>query len=486
MKNMISIVPKPVKMQETGGTVPSSAETVCAMDESLPEEAYRISIRNDRITITAGSEKGLNYGKATMKQVRLQCPESIPCMEIEDAPAYPYRSFHMDCARHFFTVEEVKKMIDTASLFKLNSFHWHISDDQGFRIESEAFPRLQEISAKRKGDHFGKFSSDPEEHYYYKRTEVKDLVSYAAERGVDIVPEIDMPGHVTAILAAYPELSCTGAAVEVGTRQGIFPDIFCPGKEETFDFIERLWDDLLPLFPGKYIHIGGDESPKDRWQTCPACKKRMEEEGLKIFQELQGYMENRIAKHLEAKGKQVICWNEAAYGKNLENNVNIQMWTEDREESIKAHIARGGHIILSTMMNSYCDYPYGFISLKSLYGQLEAGDRFGQEYMDAAIGTECLCWAEFINTPEHLEEMAWPRFAASAECGWSGKNGHDYKDFKRRLTDVFPLFEAQNINAAPPADWEPGKLKTLGQIKDFFGNFTKEEIDAMKAASKRV
>ena len=449
-----------------------------------------------------GSARGIGYARTTFDQICRQYPEERPCLEITDAPAHHLRSFHIDCARHFFSIEELKKMACTASFFKLNMFHWHISDDQGWRIESRAFPRLHEIGAWRNGDHFGNYDSDEREGGYYTREEVRDLVAFCENLGIQVVPEIDMPGHVTAILAAYPNLSCQKNQVQVGMKSGIYRDIFCAGQEETSKFIETLLDDLLELFPGDYVHIGGDETPKVRWKTCPACQKKMEEEGLTSLQQLQGYMENRIISCLKKRGKTAIVWNEAAAGGNLDQDAIVQLWTEDKEGMTQAHVAKGGKVLLSTMMNCYCDYPYGFINTNRVYSL----DTKPKELMDAAaqclrqetktseraentnaiIGTECLIWTEYVRTPKRLEELSWIRFCASAEVGWCGENRPGYEDFASRLKGLFPVFEEYGIHAEEPEGWVPSQEETMRQLMAFKQNLRQSDLDEMKEAQNEI
>ena len=407
-------------------------------------------------------------------------------MKITDRPVYPFRSFHIDCARHYFSVDELKKMIRMSAEFKLNYFHWHISDDQGWRIESLRYPKLHEVSSVRGGDHFGNYHSDQTEGGYYSRAEVKEIIEYCGRFGIEIVPEIDMPGHVTAILAAYPELSCLGEPVEVGMRAGIFKELFCAGKEETFTFIFELLEELLELFPGQYFHIGGDEAPKERWRACPHCQKRMREEGLKNEQELQGYFCNRIASYMLSKGRIPIVWNEAVYGGNLDKETVVQLWTEDKDAQIKAHLDRGGRAVLSMVDQCYCDYPYSMHSLKDVYEIETSPAELGERGEDSVLGTECLIWTEFIRDNERLEEMCWPRFAASAEVGWCGSNRPGYVDFCRRLEVLFPLFEKYGIHATGKDGWIPDEETAAEQTEAFQRNFSKEDLEEARRMQEEI
>lgn len=490
-----AIIPEPKKWTLTGGelklakvTAGKNAAEAVRMTETINEclgrEAYHMHITTEGIAIEGGSRIGLLYAKSTLEQLKLQYVDTVPCMEIEDEPASEYRSFHLDSSRHFIPIEELKKMITMCAHFKLNTFHWHFADDQGWRIESKAYPLLHEIGAKRAGDHFGRCRSDVEEHDYYTREQVKELVAFCENLGVQVVPEIDIPGHVTAILAAYPKLSCKETKVEVATGGGIYTDILCPGKEETFQFLENLLDDLLELFPGKYFHIGGDETPKQNWKSCPHCQKRMEEEHLENAHQLQGYFQNRIAAYLKTKGRTAIVWNEAALGGNLDTDIVIQLWNDGRElgknriDGIgKAHLEKGGKVIIANMMNSYCDYPYAFISLKNVYELPWAPsgmtvDKLTEENKKQILGNECLLWTENIRKWERLETRAWPRFAAAAEMGWCREAHSSYEDFEERMKRIFPIFEKYGIVATKASGWVPNSIRKMFQFIEMASNFS--------------
>ena len=480
------MLPRPEKIIFTDGFASQNAPVEERLCPELSREEYRIDITADRIVLTGSGDAGLFYARTTLEQLRMIYKEMLPCMKITDRPAYPFRSFHIDCARHYFSVDELKKMIRMSAEFKLNYFHWHISDDQGWRIESLRYPKLHEVSSVRGGDHFGNYHSDQTEGGYYSRAEVKEIIEYCGRFGIEIVPEIDMPGHVTAILAAYPELSCLGEPVEVGMRAGIFKELFCAGKEETFTFIFELLEELLELFPGQYFHIGGDEAPKERWRACPHCQKRMREEGLKNEQELQGYFCNRIASYMLSKGRIPIVWNEAVYGGNLDKETVVQLWTEDKDAQIKAHLDRGGRAVLSMVDQCYCDYPYSMHLLKDVYEIETSPAELGERGEDSVLGTECLIWTEFIRDNERLEEMCWPRFAASAEVGWCGSNRPGYVDFCRRLEVLFPLFEKYGIHATGKDGWIPDEETAAKQTEAFQRNFSKEDLEEARRMQEEI
>ncbi len=480
------MIPEPKEFRLTGGKMAQNAVMEEQECSGMGREEYRISITPEKIRLEGGKGTGHVYARTTLEQLRLIYGEELPCMEIRDWPAHSYRSFHIDCSRHYFTVDELKKMIRMSAWFKQNYFHWHISDDQGWRIECRRYPLLHKISAVRPGDHFGNYDSDEGEDRYYSRDEVREIVEYCGKFGIEVVPEIDMPGHVTAILAAYPELSCTGEPVEVGMKAGIFKELFCAGREETFTFIRNLLDDMMELFPGRYFHIGGDEAPKERWKACPLCQKRMEEEGLGNAQELQGYMCNRIASYLQSKGKIPIVWNEAVYGGNIDKDVVVQLWTEDKDHQIRAHLDKGGKAILSMVEHCYCDYPYGMHSLKDMYELNMNPAEFGARGGDSVLGAECLVWTEFIRSDARLEELCWPRFAATAEAGWCGGRRPEYEDFRRRLTALFPVFEKYGIQAAGMEEWDPDEETAAKQTAGFQMNFSSEEREEVRKAQEDI
>lgn len=495
-RNHPAIVPWPQHLTMTSGTFSGKSAPKETISSDLAPEAYTLHITPEGICAEAGSKIGLQYAGYTLRQLLLQYQDDIPCMEISDAPAREYRSFHMDSARHFIPVDELKKMIAICAFFKLNKFHWHFSDDQGWRIESDAFPLLHQVGGRRKGDHFGNYASDQEEYFYYTKEQVKDIVSYCASLGIEVVPEIDIPGHVTAILAAYPQYSCSEHPVEVATSAGIFREIFCPGKEETFTFIERLLDELCDLFPGVYFHIGGDEAPKNNWKSCPFCQKRMKEEGLSNVQQLQGYFNNRVARYLKGKGKTVIVWNEATLGGNLDTDIIMQAWNDGKAPGsnqvttlAKEHLLKGGRVIMSPFSNSYCDYPYAFHSLKKVYelSFVPYGmDELTEEQNKRVLGSESLLWSEFIRDASTRERLAWPRFASGAEIGWYGKCPGDYKDFARRLKTIFSIFSRFHINAEAPEGWVPGPVETVKQLAEFKKRFSKEAIAEVRKNQKEI
>ena len=291
------------------------------------DEGYRIRVDKGRATVFANTQSGRFYAQQTLLQLR-NASRTLPDFEVSDAPRFPYRGFMIDCARHFFSVEELKKMIDAAALYKLNRFHWHLTDDQGWRIPVDGYPLLTQVGSRRARSHFDRERDFREYGGFYTRDEIGEIVAYCAERMIEVIPEVDIPGHTSAAIASYPFLSCTEKPIPVRVCGGIFRDILCAGKESTYDFVFRVLDEVTELFPSKKIHIGGDEAPRDRWNHCPHCRALMEREHLTDAEGLQGYFTNRVIDYLSAKGVEAVVWNDLLRSGNLKNRATVQMWMD--------------------------------------------------------------------------------------------------------------------------------------------------------------
>lgn len=442
-------------MQRTGCRAGGTGTVLrLAREMSFGEEGYMVSVTADEISVTAGNEKGVIWGLTTL--ACLLEGGMIPCCEITDGPAYRYRGLLLDCSRQFFPAEEVKKIVGEISLAKMNVLHWHLSDDQGWRIESARFPELNRTG----GD-------------YYTREEIREVVAYARDRGVEVIPEIDMPGHVSAILAAFPQYSCSGKEVSVKTTGGIFPVIMCAGKEETYRFLTELIDDVSELFPSRYFHIGGDEAPRSEWECCPDCLRKMEEEGLRSFDDLQGYFNLRIAAHLKEKGKTVICWNDLLKSSGDFRDLTIQYWNLQHIGGMKPFVEAGGHWIYSDMFEYYLDYPYSMTDQRRIY---ETVPHLGGRNCDGDDGLEglegCL-WTENIADGAKLENRLFPRLYAIAERGWYGFRETDYAGFRERLRKAIAEPLHGGIAYTPENWWEPeGKARrneAVGYLKMISG-----------------
>jgi len=415
----------------------------------LKSEAYFLDVSKQNITIKAVDEKGLFYGLQSLVQlIRKNGKEiMVPAYHIQDEPRFAYRGMHLDVARHLFSVQSIKKWLDVLAFYKINTFHWHLTDDQGWRIEIKKYPLLQSLSAYRDETLIGHKRANPHrfdgKRYggYYTQEEVKDIVAYAGARNITTIPEIEMPGHAQAVLAAYSNLGCTGGPYQTATYWGVFEDVFCAGNEDTYRFLEGVMDEVVPLFPSAYIHIGGDECPKTRWQNCPKCQKRIKAEQLKDEHELQSYFIARMERYLNAKGKKIIGWDEILEG-GLAPDATVMSW-RGLEGGIAA--AKQQHeVIMTPEKFLYLDYYQslnkteqiaagGYLPLKKVYeyepmpAELNAAE---QQYIK---GVQANVWSEYLSDASKAEYMIFPRIIALAETAWSAKARKNYADFLARL-----------------------------------------------------
>ena len=439
-------------------------------NESESDEAYTLRIDGKGIYIEASDVKGAFYATQTLRQLLpvgienktfLKSEIRLPFLIIKDQPQFAYRGMHLDVARHMFSVEFIKKYIDALAMLKMNTFHWHLTDDQGWRIEIKKYPRLQEVSAYRNATLVGHYSDQPHQfdgkRYggYYTQEEVKDIVQYAKERFVTVIPEIEMPGHAQAAVAAYPELGCKDEPVEVATKWGVFEEIYCPNPK-TFAFLEDVLDEVLDLFPSKYIHIGGDEAPKTHWKNCTHCQALIEKEDLKDEHHLQSYFITKMEKYLNSKGRQIIGWDEILEG-GLAPNATVMSW---RGTSGAIEAAKSGHDVIMTP-TSHCYFDYyqsenddeplaigGFLPLEKVYGFNPIPEELTENESQYVLGAQGNIWTEYIPTENHLEYMAFPRMLALSEVVWSKPENKNYKDFVSRLENFHQRLDALDINYA--------------------------------------
>jgi hexosaminidase len=381
---------------------------------------------------------------------------------VEDTPRFDYRGMHLDVGRHFFPVDFIKKYIDLLAAHKFNTFHWHLTEDQGWRIEIKKYPQLQNLAACRKETLIGHYSDQPQRFDgkpycgYYTQEEVKEVVEYARQRFVTVLPEIELPGHALAALAAYPELGCTGGPYEVGTKWGVYDDVFCAGNEKTFDFLDGVLEEVCALFPGPYVHIGGDECPKTRWEACPKCRKRMATENLKDAHELQSYVIRRAETMLAKRGKKLIGWDEILEG-GLAPAATVMSW-RGTEGGIAA--AKAGHdAIMTPGSHVYFDYYQsdpatepvaigGYLTLEKVYSYEPVPEELTPGEARHILGVQGNVWTEYIPTPGQVEYMAYPRACALAEVAWSAKEQKNWPDFARRLRTHFDRLDAMKVNYA--------------------------------------
>ena len=453
------------------GNKPVSGSVVMVTDTAIHNsEGYKMIITSGKVVIKASSGAGFFYAVQTIRQ--LLPPEvekdsvikslilSVPACEITDEPRFSYRGMHLDVGRHLFPVEYIKRYIDMMALHKMNTFHWHLTEDQGWRIEIKKYPKLTERGGFRKETVLGKASKKPVRYDnkpyggFYTQDEVKEVVAYARSRFITIIPEIEMPGHSQAALAAYPQLSCTGGPFEVGRTWGVYKDVYCAGKEETFAFLEDVLSEICDLFPGKYIHIGGDECPKERWEKCPLCQKRIKVEGLKDTKELQSYFIKRIEKFLISKNRRLIGWDEILEG-GLAPEATVMSW---RGVTGGIEAAKQNHdVIMSPNQYAYFDYYQcepegqplaigGYLPLENVYSFDPQFQELNSEQQKHILGVQGNLWTEYIPTPEQMEYMAYPRMFAMSETGWTQGSKKDFDEFIARIAVQRQRYDRIGIN----------------------------------------
>ena len=446
-------------------------------DATLGKEGYTLSINTKGVTIQANEGAGLFYGVQSLFQLITISSDKaeLPAVEIADQPRFQWRGLHLDVGRHFFPVSFIKKYIDIMAHYKLNTFHWHLTEDQGWRIEIKKYPKLQEVAAYRKETVIGHANSRNRNapHQYdgirhggfYTQDEVKEVVAYAAQRYVTVVPEIEMPGHALAALTAYPYLGCTGGPYEVATTWGIFDDVFCAGKETTFQFLQDVLAEVIPLFPGKYIHIGGDECPKTKWEKCPFCQERMKTENLKDAHALQSYFIQRMEKYINAKGKQIIGWDEILEG-GLAPNATVMSWRG--EEGGIAAAQQHHDVVMTPSKWLYLDYYQdtlkteplaigGFVPVSKIYSYEPLSAQLSSDQQKYILGTQANVWTEYMPTTEQVEYMVYPRAIALAEIAWSPKEKRNYDDFLKRLMSNQKLLDDWHVHYAKHVFENPKK-----------------------------
>ncbi|MEO1436860.1 MAG: beta-N-acetylhexosaminidase, partial [Bacteroidota bacterium] len=412
----------------------------------LGAEGYSLSVRSDVLQLRAANEVGLFRGIQTIRQLlpahfNAVNPDqtfthwAIQEVEITDTPRFPWRGLLLDCCRHFMEKDFVKRYIDLLAFYKMNILHWHLTEDQGWRIEIDQYPKLTSVGAWRTesdGSRYGGF---------YTKEDIREIVAYAESRHITIVPEIEMPGHSVAALAAYPHLSCTGAPIEVETEWGVFKDIYCAGNDSTFQFLENVLLEVIDLFPSSYIHIGGDEAPKTRWNACPKCQKRMEEEGLADSNELQAYFIQRIETFLNQHDKRIIGWDEILEG-GLSPDAAVQSW-RGFEGAIEA-VKHGNLAVVSPTSHAYFDYPVNSIDLQKVYQFDPIPEGLDDESARLILGGECNMWSE--RAPQELvDSKVFPRLLAMTEVLWTPKPLQAYQDFYFRVQGQYAYLDALEV-----------------------------------------
>lgn len=471
-------------------------------DKSLPEEGYKLNVTEKEIKVTASTAVGAYYAIQTIRQLGgfdllRNCDSvEIPAVEINDKPRFGWRGFHLDCSRHFWSVDEIKRLLDIMSMLKLNIFHWHLTDDQGWRLEIKKYPLLTEIGSKRKNTQLSgwgaakiEMTDEPYEGFYTQE-EAKDIVAYAAERGITVVPEIDMPAHFAAAEAAYNYLACREIPCEVMWYVGgIVPKKMlkykdnswnrsaCLGKETTYQFAYDVIDEVCEIFPAPYFHIGGDEAPRDEWKTCPHCQKMIKDKGLKGVDELQGYFNNCVNEYVKKKGKRLIGWNEILNAGNLDKSVIGQYWVSQRDKHSEKYINEGGQMIMSRHKSFYFDMNYSQRPLNDTYNFEPVHQGIKPESEKNVLGVEGEMWTEFIGTTEKLHMNFFPRAHALAEVGWTPKKERSFKDFMNRWHIFRPTMDALGFNYAEDEIAMMKKWKRAHYTKNFHTGNNQLEVE---------
>lgn len=508
--NIPAILPKPVEMSLSPGQFVVTADTLITADapnlanatwlseflgseiKALPEtaqnlirlqsggeeqldgkqaEGYLLDVTPQGICITAPNPAGVFHGMQTLRQllpVEIEKRESIrntaweiPCLHIRDWPRFAWRGFMLDEGRYFHGKETVKAYLDLMALQKLNVFHWHLTEDQGWRIQIRHYPRLTEVGAWRAGSAQG-FVGKPDgipHAGFYVQEDILEIVAYASTRHIQVVPEIDMPGHCLAALAAYPEYGCTGGPYKVSQKWGIFPELYCPGREETFTFLQNILEEIIEMFPSATIHIGGDETPPKRWKACPTCQERIRMEGLGDEAGLKGYFINRMSAWLNEHQRTPIGWSEILQP-GLDKKTMVQYWVGKPVKFLEA-LRDGRSMIMSTYMQTYLDHSYALTPLSKAYAY--EPDAWVTDPMLArqVSGLEALLWSEFVPNRKRLDYQVFPRLCAFAETGWTQREEKDFFDFKKRLEIFEKRLESLGVAYARGWQVEPAWYRRL-------------------------
>lgn len=523
----MNIIPKPLSVKELSGTIPFGSTTVVSgnlpaaiakakellstitsnkaskliflLDDKITSEGYKIACAGDTITVTASTEKGAYYALMTLSQLS-EDKNTIPAVQIEDAPKYAYRGFMLDVARHFFTVDKVKELIDNMSKLKFNYFHWHLSEDQGWRVEIKKYPKLTEQGSIRKStpitlkgyNHkdpsLSKIERDDTEYgrgMFYTQVQLKEVVAYAKERHVEVYPEIDMPGHLVAAISCYPNLSCSGNQMDVSTNWGVMDDIGCCGKEDIYTFTKNIIDELVEIFDCKYFHIGGDEVPKTKWKKCPSCQAKIKELGLKDENALQGHFNKVISEYLKTKGKTMIGWNEVLEADNLGTDIVVQWWTTTNLGHAHEHafMGKGGKVILSMCPLCYMDHAFAMRPLSKTYTMTAKTMRVKDK--SSILGVEAPQWTEYIRDVEKLDFNTYARLATMSEVAWTSDELMNYHDFENRLENLRGYFAKRRIRLAPKFYYQGKSCFAIGRVATGNAKWRENSYFELELAKKK-
>lgn len=446
--------------------------TTSNANPALGPEGYELLVNADSILIR-GQPAGLFYGLQSLLQLLPQISSDsrptnavlrIPCVHIEDQPRFKWRGLMLDVSRHFFSKDEVKQLLDAMAVYKLNTFHWHLTDDQGWRIEIKKYPRLTEVGAWRKSIGFGldpksAIAYGPDGRYggYYTQDDIREVVAYAKSLHITIVPEIDMPGHSSAALAAYPQLSCTGDPFKTDLPAGIFDGVYCAGNEESFSFLQDVFSEVFELFPDNYVHIGGDEVLTNNWHNCAKCQAVMKKEGFKNDIELEGYFIRRMEKFIASRQRIPIGWSEIAHG-GLTDDAVLMDWIGGAVEA-----ATSDHdVIMCPFTDCYFDHYQshdrshepramgGYLPLEQVYAFEPIPTNLPAQYQPHILGAQANIWTEYMPSLKQVEYMTFPRLCALSEVVWSATAARNWDDFQKRMPVQYRLLDKLGINYRHP------------------------------------
>ncbi len=429
--------------------------------EMQKSESYILAVKENEVEIIGSDEAGVFYGVQSLRQLLFQGNLELPEVYINDSPRFSYRGFMLDCGRYFFTKEAVFLFLEMMALHKLNTFHWHLSEDQGFRAQIMSKLLLTEIGSYRSHTNFNKRKHEG----YYTVEDMKEVVEYAHNLCIKVIPEIDTPGHTVAMIAAYPELSCFDRDLTVATHWGVKHDVLCVGKESTFTFMQEVIDELLETFTDGVFHLGGDEVPTTRWKLCPHCQKRMRDEGLKDESELHTYYLGRMARYLKSKGVEPIMWNDTVKDYMVNKDVAWQFWDGNmNEKDIASQINSGRAFIMSNLKAYYLDLPYAQVSLRKTYDFEPVYEGVKEENKHLVKGVEACLWAEFVPTMQKAGYCTYPRLGAFCETAWSPKEKKNYENFLSKLPSYYSLLKGYGIDTASLSQAQPGFIRKAGNL----------------------
>lgn len=449
---------------------PSAKKTIgihLKINSKYKPEAYSLTINKQGVMIE-GSETGVFYGVQSLLQLFPNEKQSetilLPFININDYPRFSYRGMMLDVSRHYFDIDFIKKMLDYMAYHKLNRFQWHLCDDQGWRLEIKSYPRLTQVGAWRNGTIIGLYPGTGNDHLhyggYYTQEQIKEIVKYASDRYISVIPEIEMPGHCLAALTSYPFLGCTKSNYEVSQIWGYSKDVLCVGNDSVFTFLKKVLDEVVELFPSKYIHIGGDECPTDRWKQCPKCQARMKANHLTTERGLQTYMTREIENYLLKKGRKIIAWDETLDDDST-TNACIMSWRGDGKSGAIKGTRTNHKVIMAPSYGFYLDYPQktkedslaanwgGVTSVNKTYHIEPVFDQIDAGKADFVIGTQANIWTEYMSNSKKVEYMAFPRLSAVCEVAWSPKSKRNWDDFKQRMQNQYYKYKLWGLNFNP-------------------------------------